>query len=72
MAARLPADHEAAELSLAVVVVRVSVVVGTLTGPLGRLSAARLTVVPQYPDRVRTFLKLFASATRTFVGSGAS
>jgi hypothetical protein len=28
------------------VVVRVSVVVGTLTGPLGRLSAARLAVVP--------------------------
>jgi hypothetical protein len=29
-----------------VVVVRVSVVAGTLTGPLGRLSAARLAVVP--------------------------
>ena len=72
MAARLPADHEAAELSLAVVVVRVSVVVGTLTGPSAGCQQPGLTVVPQYPDRVRTFLKLFASATRTFVGSGAS
>src|SRR4029453_19567446 len=32
--------------ALLAVVVRVSVVVGTLTGPLGRPSAARLAVVP--------------------------
>ena len=54
------------------VVVRVSVVVGTLTGPLGRPSAARLAVVAAAVGSGRTFLQLLASARRTFVGNGAS
>jgi hypothetical protein len=56
-----------------VVVVRMSVVAGTLTGPLGRLSAARLAVVPAAAGScvcvcVCAFLRLFASAMRTLVG----
>src|SRR5215218_9431263 len=41
-----PAAARLSTSAVLAVVVRVSVVVGTLTGPLGRPSAARLAVVP--------------------------
>jgi hypothetical protein len=59
-------------LAMLAVVVRVSVVVGTSRGPSAGCQQPGWPWFPQQPDRVRTFLQLFASARRTFVGNGAS